>query len=534
MSSFATALAELDSSLQSIHAQLAALGAALDLNDVKLNNSLADARYHAATLRELVRAERPDAEWKDRRSLIQMIGELEAAAEARRIQLRRSKLVELADELDSGSVRHRSATRVASLDAIRAEAIRELRAEAARKDRVKDLPGPGASGWVHWACGLHEETDAAILESLRREFPALERFACDMEENYWVANRRSAKVAAFEVPHAVRPRRRSTDAPRPPAPPVDPEPPIEHIRAEFDRAAKTGDFDRALSLCYTPGSEAASEPSHEAKPSAASSQDDLANLTSSAPHAMACDACGGTFPAGFEHCPFDETQLRPLNQSASPRPAKLSQVPKIVGDSEPIYASPSGYPEQPAIPPGPELVPPAPLPPVVTGALPVDAEVERLKVVLAEYGPKYDEGFQVLDKRVPRKKIALSAVALILLAAILTAGYRYGKSTAASVRTQLAGARNRVEGIAIDSDIQKELEQKLASLKGSDIQASVEHGVVTLVGHTPSKWDAVHAESLALETTGVKLVDNRVEVVEAEAAAVPNPTVSAARRKRQN
>ena len=87
--SFASVLAELDASLQNIHSQLAALAAGREMDDVKLNNALADARYHAATLRGLVHAEWAEAEWKDRRGLIQVIAELEAAAEAKRNEQRR-------------------------------------------------------------------------------------------------------------------------------------------------------------------------------------------------------------------------------------------------------------------------------------------------------------------------------------------------------------------------------------------------------------------------------------------------------------
>src|SRR6185369_16200322 len=167
-------LAELDASLQNIHSQLAALAAGREMDDVKLNNALADARHHAASLRGLVRAEWADAEWKDRRGLIQVLAELEAAAEAKRNEQRHIKLLELAAELDAGRITHRFATRVAELDAMRVEAVNELRNESTRRDRLKDLPGPLASAWMRWACALDEDRDAPVLRAMRREFPKLE------------------------------------------------------------------------------------------------------------------------------------------------------------------------------------------------------------------------------------------------------------------------------------------------------------------------------------------------------------------------
>jgi osmotically-inducible protein OsmY len=113
---------------------------------------------------------------------------------------------------------------------------------------------------------------------------------------------------------------------------------------------------------------------------------------------------------------------------------------------------------------------------------------------------------------------------------VMTAlGYHYGKANAASLRTSINKTRAEIAGVVKDSDIQKELDQKLTLLKGSSIQATVDRGIVTLAGITPSKWDSVHAESLALETSGVKLVNNRVEVED-----VPPVTAKAARGNRRN
>jgi hypothetical protein len=194
-SPFASALTKLDGSLLAIQSHLDLLQAGLDVNDGQLNQSMSEARHHAASLRDLIRAERPDAKWTDRKSLEHLIHELEIAAKARRNQQRRAKLLELASELDNGLVQHRFKARAAALNQLRVEAVNELRTEAALSEQVKELPGPLANQWIHWVCNLQEEKDALVLTDLRRDFVALERFAREMEEDYWAPGQRGARPA---------------------------------------------------------------------------------------------------------------------------------------------------------------------------------------------------------------------------------------------------------------------------------------------------------------------------------------------------
>lgn len=183
-SPFSSALAKLDDSLQSIRSQLEQLGAALEVNSEQLNNLLAEAWVHGEALRDLIHAERPAAKWADRASLGQVVQDLEAAI--RRNQERRAKLHSLASELEVGAVRHRFQARSTELNSLRLAAVNELRAEAALQEQEKELPGPGASEWLHWVCNLEDDKDASVISDLRKDFPALERFAGEMEEPYWV------------------------------------------------------------------------------------------------------------------------------------------------------------------------------------------------------------------------------------------------------------------------------------------------------------------------------------------------------------
>ena len=137
-SPFSSALEELDESLKNVYAHIECLGAALDVNDDRLIRSLADARQHAARLRDMLRAERPAARWSDRKGMGQVVQELEVeiANRARRNQQRRDKLLVLATELEGGSIKHRFDTRAAALNALRLEAVQELQAQ------LGPLPSP--------------------------------------------------------------------------------------------------------------------------------------------------------------------------------------------------------------------------------------------------------------------------------------------------------------------------------------------------------------------------------------------------------
>src|SRR5271157_5027000 len=89
-------------------------------------------------------AERPDADWKNRRALDPVIHELEISEARRNQQQRRTKLLDLANELEAGRVAHRLDARTKEPNTLRLEAVEELRKEAVA-EQVKELPGPNAS-----------------------------------------------------------------------------------------------------------------------------------------------------------------------------------------------------------------------------------------------------------------------------------------------------------------------------------------------------------------------------------------------------
>jgi len=118
------------------------------------------------------------------------IHELRTAADAKRNQEQRARLLELAGALEAGRVRHRFQARTALLNTLRLEAVHELRTQAALPGPTNELPGPNMSEWLTWAFNLHDEKDATGIAQLRAHFAVVERFAAEMEESYWFPGQR--------------------------------------------------------------------------------------------------------------------------------------------------------------------------------------------------------------------------------------------------------------------------------------------------------------------------------------------------------
>ena len=87
--------------------------------------------------------------------------------------------------------------------------------------------------------------------------------------------------------------------------------------------------------------------------------------------------------------------------------------------------------------------------------------------------------------------------------------YYSAKSEAAAAA---AAAAVKAPPVVSDADLQKQIEQKLTALKGSTIEVAVQGGVVTLTGHSSSEEESVQAEDMSLQTTGVKVIRDRIQV----------------------
>lgn len=324
-SPFSSALAQLDSNLQAIQRQVDRLQAGLLINEEQLGEALEEACHHSASLRELIRAENPDADWKNRDDLDQLIHGLEIAAAARRNQQRRNRLLELAMELDAGAIKHRFESRTATLNELRRDAVKELRTEAALPEQTRQLPGPEAYAWLSWACTLDDEKDAVVLANLRRDFPALERFTAEMDESYWIPPRRVREATA----HPPEPPAGAAAEPsaEPPATPsvkplalarTDQDKTSENLRDRVVKAMHSGQYAEALELCYEPPStETQSGPesrwvmgaANEWQAATATVESEPSGVLGTARNVKRCLKCGSSFPAEFHFCPFDDSPL---------------------------------------------------------------------------------------------------------------------------------------------------------------------------------------------------------------------------------
>ena len=249
-SSLLSTLANLDDSAHTVEVQFDRLEAALPVNEDQLTPAIREACRHALLLSNLVREERPNAQWTDRASLDELIRELQAAAEARKNQQRRDRLFDLASELDTGRVKHRFESRTTALNAMRVEAVNELLTQAALPEQTKELPGPSTEAWLVWAFDLQDDNDAALLAELRATFPALERFTAEMEESYWVSERRTRsqpETAPEPVPEA-----RQVAIPAGGALISDVEQPARSDAAKTSAvsANQTGDYAQTLAVAY--------------------------------------------------------------------------------------------------------------------------------------------------------------------------------------------------------------------------------------------------------------------------------------------
>ena len=518
-SAFWSELAKLDDSLLAVQSQVDWIRAGFEFDEDQLTQNVTEARQHGAALRDLVHVERADAQWSDRQSLERLIHELEIAAQERRNQQRRSKLSDLANELEAGTIKHRLEARAATLSKLRQEAIKQLRTEAALADQVKDLPGPAASQWLRWACNLQEEKDSFALSRLRKDFTAVDRFVAAMEESYFVPGKVSPETSRQPSEGPARPR-----SPQPGAPVFatntnQGKPPLS-VRPQYDQAAtRSGSNGEALTMSYeAPSAEAASlaetarsaEPATRWQAATAGVGNGASKLTP--PKLNYCEQCGSSYRGEFHVCPVDSSVSRQNAAAARENQARErggDRAVAVAAAATMTAASPQGQTA------------------VQTSESPADNSVEiaenefeRLKALVGESLPVDEDEeappspYQQRLAEFMGNKVLVgisAAVVILVIAGLVGLIVHYsGRSHKPAPAPQTVAAK--APDVPLDSDIQKSIEQQLETLKGSTIQVEVQEGVVTLTGKTPNKTDLVKAETLAAEVGGVKQVTNKVQV----------------------
>lgn len=280
-SPFSSALAKLDDSLQTIQTQIERLGRGLNADEDQLFRALADTCRYATVLSDLISVQLPNVNGVDREALDRLIYELKALG---RSQRRRVKLLNLAMELDAGRVHHHRVNRTQALNELRLDAVRELRELISRPAQDKDIPGPGVSKWLNWACNLHEDEHAEVLRSLRRDFPEVEDFIAAMDVGYWVPGERQAMDLSSEIAEEAPEEAVDDAAPKPSAQPLDPaladqDGLAQNVIALFEKVLYIGGKEAGFPLQGHPRSETPSVP----EDSAASTSDSAGQTTAVLP-----------------------------------------------------------------------------------------------------------------------------------------------------------------------------------------------------------------------------------------------------------
>jgi HAMP domain-containing protein len=474
-SPFFSELTKLDVSLRVIQAQVDRLRSGLDDDPDQLKQNITEACGHASALRDLIHKENANPKWSDREALEHLILALEIAADENRVEQRRGKLLDLAAELEAGSIKHRSNARAESLNALRMKAAAQLRELAARKEQDRELPGPEASQWVHWVCNLEEEKDAAVLAELRENYTALDELAASIEESFWVPGQRTAisppAAAATipelpSVPRAESPAASATQTPpaseteSPAIPVAKPQAPgrvsvarlPKEVKAHFDKAVHTGDFSEALLLCYDAQESEAASPSEAqtpGQPPAVAASKEVASATGTAsPPLKYCEECGRTYPSRYKVCPFDSMALKDLPESA-PETPEIAGLPDRYKISQPAQKKAASSDRTPDV-----------AEPKVNSSAPVVQSVEAETILRAESFPA-DEGaasasasFATFDEVGSRKKpitLWLAVAAVVVLCAIIA--WTYFQPS----HNKRSDAQMRVAQAAVNADVPKPL-----------------------------------------------------------------------------
>jgi hypothetical protein len=172
--------ASLDDSLALLSDSFGKLKAAQTVDVKELVEQLTVASDAARNLNSFVASVLPTAEWQNREDLNSLLAQID------RIMGARSRLLNLASELQRGVIVHRRALRVTQMNQLREQAINELRSHAKAAGAPPTLPGPEAECWIEWACALKEPEDAEALQVLRNGFVHLDNFVANLETDMWV------------------------------------------------------------------------------------------------------------------------------------------------------------------------------------------------------------------------------------------------------------------------------------------------------------------------------------------------------------
>ena len=171
----------LTDSLSLFATSLRRLKAAQPVDLAEVTQQLQASVVACRNLRSLVSSALPAATWRTREEYEALTVRIE------RVLAVRSRLIELAQELERGRIAHRRAVRAGQVTEMREQAITELKYLAELGTEPPVLPGPDPELWIEWACSLKEPEDSAALEALHKGFPRLDVFVAELEPGMWVS-----------------------------------------------------------------------------------------------------------------------------------------------------------------------------------------------------------------------------------------------------------------------------------------------------------------------------------------------------------
>lgn len=122
--------------------------------------------------------------------------------------------------------------------------------------------------------------------------------------------------------------------------------------------------------------------------------------------------------------------------------------------------------------------------------------------------------------------IALTALALLSACQRTEEGVEMDREWPAETRERLEEGLRDLEPAVEDATITARVTSKIAAdreVSVFDIEVSTEGGVVTLEGAVESEAHRAQAEALALDTSGVVRVDNRIRIELAEPEETEEP-----------
>jgi len=310
---------------------------------------------------------------------------------------------------------------------------------------------------------------------------------------------------------------------------------------QFDQAMSNGNYAEALSLCYdnasTPVPPAAedsvwpsvlaSEP-QSSPPNVGAASNLRTSAAAYAARMNYCDKCGSSYSSDFHTCPDDDSSP-PSASPTSPRSSTrgihlvLDNVNDRGLDFDGISAPQSRTMVQTATKSssGPTSLP-------LSEDIPSEAaghEFERLRAIVESNSASEDPALAEEEEEDPRRKEfilrVLGACAIMVLVIVVVSFFFTARFESKS--DKLATEAVKLSTQVRDTNIQKEITQKLAVLKGSAIQVTVQDGIATLAGQAGSNADAAQAAAFALQANGVKAVTNNIKV---DAGAKSSPDKS--------